>query len=59
MSTLTFCFWKESLRILAYRDRKKLLGDISELSSVLIALGGSEALAQIARAIQEVGRQWP
>ena len=56
--SFNFCFWKESLRILTYRDRKELLGDISELSSVIIELGGSEALAQTACAIQEVGRQW-
>ncbi|HEY9633442.1 MAG TPA: hypothetical protein V6D14_08555 [Coleofasciculaceae cyanobacterium] len=39
-------------------DRKDLLKDISELSSVIVALGGKEALAQTARAITEVGRQW-
>jgi hypothetical protein len=53
-----FSFWKEILPLLACRDRKDLLGDISALGSIIIALGGSEALAQTARAIQEVGRQW-
>jgi hypothetical protein len=54
-----FCLTPRSLRLLACRDRKHLLKDISELSSVIIAVGGSEALAQTARAITEVGRQWP
>ncbi len=58
-SSFDFSFWKESLRLLVYRERKNLLGDISELSSVIIALGGKEALVQTAHAITEVGRQWP
>jgi hypothetical protein len=58
-SSFDFSFWKESLHVLARRERKNLLTDISELSSVITALGGSEALAQTARAIQDVGRQWP
>jgi hypothetical protein len=58
-SSLDFSLWKDGLRVLAYRDRKGLLEDISKLSSVIIALGGDEALVQTARAIQEVGRQWP
>jgi hypothetical protein len=57
-SSFDFSLWKESLRLLACRERKNLLEDITELSSVIIALGGSEALTQTARAIQEVGRQW-
>jgi hypothetical protein len=58
-SSFDFSLWKESLHIFARRDRKNLLTDISELSSVIIALDSSEALAQTARAIQDVGRQWP
>jgi hypothetical protein len=58
-SSLDLSFWKESLHVLACCDRNKLLENISKLSSVIIALGGSEALAQTARAIVEVGRQWP
>jgi hypothetical protein len=57
-SSFDFSFWKESLHVLARRERQNLLTDISELSSVIIALGGDEALAQTARAIQDVGRQW-
>ncbi len=57
-SYLDFSFWKESLDVLAYRIRRNLLEDISALSPVIIALGGKEALAATARAIQEVGRQW-
>jgi vesicle coat complex subunit len=57
-SSFNFSFWKENLRLLVYHDRENLLKDISELSSVVIALGGREALAQTARAITDVGRQW-
>ena len=58
-SSFDFSLWKESLRILAYGERKNLLVNISKLSSVIIALGGNEALPQTARAIQEVRQQWP
>jgi hypothetical protein len=57
-SYFDFSFWKESLDVLAYRTRKDLLKDISALSPIIIALGGKEALAATARAIQEVGQQW-
>jgi len=57
-SYFDFSLWKESLDVLAYRIRRNLLEDISALSPVIIALGGKEALAATARAIQEVGRQW-
>ena len=36
-----------------------LSSDIVSLLPVLVALGGSQAVAEIARAIQEVGRWWP
>ncbi len=57
-SSFDFSLWKESLRILAYGERKNLLVNISKLSFVIIALGGNDALPQTARAIQEVRQQW-
>jgi len=57
-SYFDFSFWKKNLDVLAHRTRKDLLQDISALSPVIITLGGKEALAATALAIQEVGRQW-
>jgi len=57
-SFFNFSLWKEILHLLAHRTREELLTDISKLSPFIIALGGKEALAATARAIQEVGRQW-
>ena len=53
-----FSFWKKSLNVLAYLTRKDLLFGISALNPVIITLGGKEALAATARAIQEVRQQW-
>ena len=51
--------WQELLHELACRDLHHFLADLAELVPVTIALGGSESLPEIARAIQDVGRQWP
>ena len=47
------------LHILAVRNRKYLLADISALSSIIIALGGLKALEETMQAIQDVGQWWP
>ena len=47
------------LHTLAYRSRSKFLKDLAELVPVMIELGGAESLPEIARAIIDVGRQWP
>lgn len=51
--------WCETLRALAARPRKHLLADLRALVPVVVALGGAPAVAETARAIQEVGQWWP
>ena len=51
--------WITTLRSLAGRARQDLLSDIQALVPVIIALGGTEAAEEAARAIQDVGRWWP
>ena len=51
--------WDEALRRLATHSRKKLLNDLSALTPVVGALGGAEALAELAEAIDDVGQWWP
>jgi hypothetical protein len=47
------------LHSLARRSRSDLLADLRALAPVLATLGGEEAIAEIFRAIQDVGRWWP
>jgi hypothetical protein len=54
-----YYLWSERLLAMAHRCRQDLLVDIRELSSVILKLGGFEAIAETAHAIQHVGRQWP
>ena len=51
--------WSKTIRLLATRTREGLLGDLCALVPVLAALGGTEAMAETFRAIQDVGRWWP
>jgi len=51
--------WRNTLHILSQRTRKDLLSDLVALVSVILALGGQEALEETDRAIQDVGRWWP
>ena len=57
-SSVNYSLWKECLEILATNNRKVVLKNISQLSPIIMALGGKEALAEIALAIQDVGRWW-
>ena len=54
-----FSLWQEIIHTLVCRGRKDFLEDLAKLVPVIITLGGSESLPEIARAIQDVGRQWP
>ncbi|MGK7903757.1 MAG: hypothetical protein AB4352_20605 [Hormoscilla sp.] len=54
-----FSLWQETLHNLVARRRSDFLEDLVELVPVMIELGGTESLGEIARAIVDVGRQWP
>ena len=58
-STTLSPLWSRTLRLLATRTRRDLLRDLITLLPLLTALGGAEAVAEIARAIRDVGRWWP
>ena len=51
--------WRETLPALARRTRRDLLRDLRALLPVIVRLGGAQAAAETARAIQEVARWWP
>jgi hypothetical protein len=51
--------WEDTLRLSATRSRRDLLADLGALAPVLAKLGGSEALDEACRAIEDVGRWWP
>ena len=51
--------WDETLPHLARRTRPDLLTDLRALVPVIHALGGEAAIAETARAIQDVARWWP
>jgi len=51
--------WDKTLPVLARRTRPDLLADLRALVPVIHALGGGEAIAETARAIQDVARWWP
>jgi hypothetical protein len=58
LSVLYF-LWRETLHLFADHSREDLLKNLPAFSPVLIKLGGAEAVAETARAIQDVGRWWP
>ena len=47
------------LHFLANRSRRDILSDLQVLSPVIADLGGENAVTEIFRAIQDVGRWWP
>ncbi|GAK58799.1 NB-ARC domain protein [Candidatus Vecturithrix granuli] len=51
--------WPGVLARLAQRSRQDLLSDLEALTPVIAIIGGDEAIAELARAIQGVGRWWP
>ena len=51
--------WDETLPVLARRKRPNLLAALQALAKVIYALGGAKAVAETARAIQDVGHWWP
>jgi hypothetical protein len=53
-----FDLWKDLLHTLSYRTRPHILTDLITLTPVLLALGGEDALAETAKAIQDVARWW-
>lgn len=48
--------WQVSLRELSLRTRPQFLRDITAIVPVIFALGGSEAIASLSSAIQQVAR---
>ena len=58
-NTALVATWQTSLPAMARRTREDLLADLSGLAPLLQTVGGSEAVAETARAIQDVGRWWP
>ena len=57
-STNELAFWCEILSVLSCCQRKDFLTDLVKLDRVILALGGTEALRQAVRGIQDVCRQW-
>jgi hypothetical protein len=57
--TMLYPIWSETLWVLTVRSRKDLLSDLRDLSPVIVALGGAEAVTETIRAIQDVQRWWP
>lgn len=53
-----FDLWKDLLHALSYRTRPHMLTDLITLTPVILALGGEDALAETAKAIQDVARWW-
>src|SRR5262245_57338710 len=51
--------WSETLHALALRSRRHLMADLQALAPVMLALGGTQVLAEVAQAIHDVGRWWP
>jgi hypothetical protein len=56
---ILYSLWCKTLPLLAARTRKDLLSDLRALLPVLIALGGAPAVAEVFRAVQDVGQWWP
>ncbi len=54
-----FPLWQNTLHSLSLRTRSILLRDIAALAPVIYALGDRAAVAEVARAIQDVARWWP
>jgi hypothetical protein len=51
--------WEEILRLLASLSREDLVFALQIFAPVIEALGGSEALEETCKAIEDVGRWWP
>jgi hypothetical protein len=51
--------WDGTLPLLDRRTRRDLLADLQALVPVIHALGGEAAIAETARAIQDIARWWP
>jgi len=56
--TLLFPNWQQTLHELSLRSRQNLLTDLGKLVSVIFALGGPKAIAEVNSAIQDVARWW-
>ncbi|TFI54929.1 hypothetical protein BLD44_008165 [Mastigocladus laminosus UU774] len=57
-SATLFPLWEHILHELSLGTRPYLLRDIKALFPVIFALGGEAATAEVARAIEDVGRWW-
>jgi hypothetical protein len=51
--------WLNALHALAGRSRADLLADLLAAKPVLLATGGTEAVREMIRTVQAVGRWWP
>lgn len=54
-----FRVWHGTIHRLAARTRRDLLAEIRALGQVIATMGRTEAMAGVARALQDVGRWWP
>jgi hypothetical protein len=54
-----FPLWQNTLHSLSNQTRQDFLHDIPALATVICALGDPAAVAEVATAIQDVGRWWP
>lgn len=54
-----YALWREALHTLAVYTRPKLVQDLQAMTSVITALGGTEAVEETLCGIQDVARWWP
>jgi hypothetical protein len=54
-----YSLWGKTLPLLAAHTRNDLLDDLRALLPVLMALGGEPAVAEVFRAVQDIGQWWP
>jgi len=57
--TTLHSLWRETQPLLTRRARKDLLADLCHLGPMINELGGEVAVAEILRAVQDVGHWWP
>jgi hypothetical protein len=54
-----YTLWRRTLHSLALRKRENLLADISAIAPLAEVLGGTAALIEIARALEDTTEWWP
>jgi len=52
-------FWQKLLRHLVQHSRQEFLEELPALTPIVVKLGRNEAIVELFRTIQDVGRWWP